>query len=31
MKGTRPREADPARDAKAADQLRSSDKDRAET
>ncbi len=30
MKGTRPREADPARDAEAAEQLRSSEKDRAE-
>lgn len=30
MKGTRPRDADPARDADAAEELRSSDKDRAE-
>lgn len=30
MKGTRPREADPLRDAKAAEHLRSSEKDRAE-
>lgn len=30
MKGTRPRDADPARDAQAAAELRSSDKDRAE-